>query len=150
VAGGVAIHLVDGLGEALDRLLERGLEVFVEARVLDRGGGARGDDGEELALAFVEALAPGDRGDGDEAEEALLDAERDRDQRREREARRFSEEARAGGAVLEERIGAEVGEDLGGIEAPERGARTSETQLSATVSSTWSSERLAAIASLTL
>ena len=48
------------LGEALDRLLERGLQVLVEARVLDRRGGARADDAEQLALALVEALALGE------------------------------------------------------------------------------------------
>ena len=54
--GGVAVHLVDGLREALDGLLERGAEVLVEARVLDGRRGARADDGEELALPLVEAL----------------------------------------------------------------------------------------------
>ena len=56
VARGVAVHLVDGARQALDRLLEGGLEVFVEPRVLDRGRGARRDDAEQLALALVEAL----------------------------------------------------------------------------------------------
>jgi hypothetical protein len=57
VARGVAVHLVDGLREPLDRLLERGLEVLVEPRVLDRRRGARADDAEQLALPLVEALA---------------------------------------------------------------------------------------------
>ena len=53
------------LRQALDRLLECGLEVLVEARVLDRGGGARGDDGEELALPLVETLLLGEARDAD-------------------------------------------------------------------------------------
>src|SRR5690606_39815464 len=53
----VAVHLVDGVGEALDRLLEGRLEVLVEPGVLDGGGGAGGHHAQHLALSFVEALA---------------------------------------------------------------------------------------------
>ena len=58
MARGVAVHLVDGLGEALDRLLEGGLEIFVEARVLDRGGGARADDARAACAALRRSACP--------------------------------------------------------------------------------------------
>ncbi len=71
----VAVHLVDRFCESFDGLLERGPQVLVEPRVLDRGRGARADDGEELALPFVEALAAGHRCHRDEPAEPLLHPE---------------------------------------------------------------------------
>ena len=58
VARRVAVHLVDRLGQALDRLLEGGAQILVEPRVLDRGRRARADDRQELAMPLVEPLLP--------------------------------------------------------------------------------------------
>src|SRR5580692_7672865 len=79
MTGSVTVHLVDRLREPLDRLLERGAKVLIEAGVLDRSSGARRDDAEELALPFVEALGLGEAHDADEAQEARLHLQRNRE-----------------------------------------------------------------------
>ena len=86
VAGGVAVHLVDGPRQALDGLLERGAQILVEARVLDRGGGARADDRQELAVPLVEPLLLGEARDADPAEQARLHPQRHGDERHGRQS----------------------------------------------------------------
>jgi hypothetical protein len=76
VTRGVTVHLVDRARQALDRLLERGLQVLVEPGIFDRRRGARGHDAEQLTLPLVEALAGGERDHADPAEQALAHLER--------------------------------------------------------------------------
>ena len=69
-------------------------------------------------------LPLGERSERDEAEQPLLDAERDGDEREQRQTRLLAEEARRAAALLEEHGvgGPQVVDDLLRIEAPERRA----------------------------
>ncbi len=96
VTGRVAVHLVDGARETADGLVEGGLQILVELRVLDGGGGSVRDHVEQLSLALVEALAPSVAHGAEKADRLLAGAQSFHDQRLRRERLRLAVEVLVG------------------------------------------------------